>query len=250
MRGSTLQNEPLRDGSKKLRTEEIRILRDHESGRLLYGPYVPPDTYIGDTLLCAAHGLQTVTGWYGPRQWPKARTRRGRPQLIVCGDLVRALSLETRETIALHWGVHWCTVANWRRKLGISGTPSAGNIALKKARMRMFRHEEPATWVIPGVTQFKRLSSEELRSRVPRVPGQQAWSPAEIDKLIVLENRRAAAELGRSYSSVANARQRFNVPQPSKACRCRFCHHQWQSRTGALPKLCARCKRPEWQELE
>jgi len=229
--------------------KDLRILRDHASQRLQHGPYSVPKTRIGASLFCAAHGLQVVAGWYGPKQWPRARVK-GRPQLIVCGDLVRALSLETRETVALHWGVHPFTVVNWRKKLGITGTPTASGIEFKRAKMRVMRAKQPDSWVTPGLRYFEKLSPAERKLRMPRVAEHRMWSSAEVDKLRALDNKQAAKDLGRSYSSVANARQRLKVRQPSIACLCRFCHYKWQSRKGVLPKVCAKCKRKAWRVLD
>ena len=229
---------------KKPDSKDLQTLLNHASQRLQYGPYSVPDTRIGDNLFCSAHGLQVVAGWYGPKQWPRAKRRA---QLIVCGDLLKALSLETRNAIALHWGVHPFTVVNWRKKLGIAGTPTAAGREFKKARMRVLRAKEPDSWVVPGLRYFGKLSPAEKKVRMPQVPEHQVWSTSEADLLRTLANRQAAKELGRSYSSVANARQRLQIPQPSIACQCRFCQYQWPSRTGIVPKQCAHCKRKNWR---
>jgi hypothetical protein len=56
-----------------------------------------------------------------PIQWPA--TRRGRrAAVIVCGDLVRAVRVESAIAVAFHWGVSMKTVGHWRRALGAPRT--------------------------------------------------------------------------------------------------------------------------------
>src|SRR5580698_5439111 len=113
--GSSLAE--MRD-SVPLPYSDSEILRMVENRRLLYGPYNAPDVCIGSELQCNVYGLQIVAGWWGPKQWPRAKAR-GRPRLIICDELSRAIKFETCETVSTHWGVHISTIAKWRKKLGL-----------------------------------------------------------------------------------------------------------------------------------
>ena len=77
--------------------------------------------------------------------------------------------------------------------------------------MRVMRAQQPETWVESGLHYFDKLSPLERKARMPRVLGHQEWTPDEVDKLRTLDNRSATKELGRTLSSIANARQRFKV---------------------------------------
>jgi DNA-binding XRE family transcriptional regulator len=55
--------------------------------------------------------------------WPLARNvlngGRGHGTYVLCGDLVKALRLESNQAIQYWWGVGVATVVRWRRELGV-----------------------------------------------------------------------------------------------------------------------------------
>jgi hypothetical protein len=80
---------------------------DSERFKLLYGPYLPPKCRIGDKLPCEYRGrevkVRAITN--APIQWPA--TRGGpRASPILCGDLIRAVGVESEIAVAHHWGVN------------------------------------------------------------------------------------------------------------------------------------------------
>jgi hypothetical protein len=93
---------------------------DSERFKLLYGPYSPPKCRIGDKLPCEYRGrevkVRRITD--APIQWPATR---GGPNAspILCGDLIRAVRVESEIAVAHHWGVTEGTVCLWRRALGV-----------------------------------------------------------------------------------------------------------------------------------
>lgn len=198
---------------------------------------------MGDELFCNVHGLQTVVGWWGPKQWPRARAA-GRPRLIVCSELFRAIRLETSETISTHWGVHICTIANWRKKLGLESTLTAAGTAFRVAKMRLNRRIRPESYVVPGHRAIATLAMENRREIGRRTAGAKAWSPQELDLLRQCTNSRAALELHRSLSSIRNARHRHAIPHPATRYVCRTCNYEWLSYEEHPPIYCARrtCK--------
>jgi hypothetical protein len=87
---------------------------------LIAGPYQPPACEPGSSLVCKRFGRQTVGGMTAaPIPWPYAARIGGKPPLILCGDLVRAIRTETAAAVAYHWGVGRWVVYDWRQVLGV-----------------------------------------------------------------------------------------------------------------------------------
>jgi hypothetical protein len=66
-----------------------------------------------------------------PIQWPYTLPEKGggRPMLILCGDLARAVRVESETAICHWWGVGITTVWKWRKALGVERT-TEGTVAL------------------------------------------------------------------------------------------------------------------------
>ena len=107
-----------------------------DSVKLIGGPYLPPVCRIGDKLDCEVAGETFVVGGMssGKIQWPR-RKKSGSHALIVCGDLITALRIESTKAICHHWGVTCPTVGRWKRGLGIEG--------LTEGSRRLFREWYP-----------------------------------------------------------------------------------------------------------
>ncbi len=108
---------------------------DSERLKLLYGPYLPPKCRIGDKLPCEHRGrevkVRRITD--APIQWPATR---GGPLAspILCGDLIRAVRVESEIAVAHHWGVNENTVSLWRRALGVPAvTNGTRRLLIEKA---------------------------------------------------------------------------------------------------------------------
>ena len=90
-----------------------------EKFALLFGPYWPPQTSRGKFLVCERRGKVKVGGYSdGPIPWP-IKFGAGPSSIILCGDLVRAVKLESASTVARHWGVSTATVKQWRKVLEV-----------------------------------------------------------------------------------------------------------------------------------
>lgn len=92
-----------------------------KSTDLLFGPYALPRGFaIGDDIPCRSRDrkieIRSITD--APVAWFNAR-RNGHYVLILCGDLVRAVKMESAAAVAHNWGVTNDTVSTWRRKLGV-----------------------------------------------------------------------------------------------------------------------------------
>ena len=77
-------------------------MQDEQRFNLLFGPYHPPKTRRGKFLFCEMRGTVKVGDYSdGPIPWPvKWGTRNS---LILCGDLVRAVQVESAQGVAHHW---------------------------------------------------------------------------------------------------------------------------------------------------
>lgn len=90
-----------------------------DAPRLLGAPYEPPVVRVGDWLDDAIDGRLQVGGWSaGPIPWPR-RKKTGRHSLILCGDLARAVRVESSEAVQHWFGVGEVTVWKWRCALGV-----------------------------------------------------------------------------------------------------------------------------------
>jgi len=133
---------------------------DSERFKLLYGPYVAPQCRLGDKLRCDYRGREvTVMGISdAPIPWPCAR-RNGNSSPIVCGDLVRAVQVESEIAVAYHWGVGAHLVWRWRRALSVSAMTNGS---------RRLRIEYAAETLTPDVRAKAReaMHSEQVRAKL------------------------------------------------------------------------------------
>jgi hypothetical protein len=90
---------------------------------LISGPYRMPECQIGDELAGeVVHGITDA-----PIQWPFTRSRNGTRRVILAGELVDAVQIESVGAIAAHWGVGRSTASGWRERLGV-GRMTLGTI--------------------------------------------------------------------------------------------------------------------------
>ncbi|MGP0064553.1 MAG: hypothetical protein ACLQGP_13270 [Isosphaeraceae bacterium] len=131
---------------------------DSERFKLLYGPYRPPQYRVGDKLPCEYVGREVkVTGISEGRiQWPRARRPRS---LILCGELIRAVRVESVIAVSHHWGVSTKTVWKWRRALGV---PS---MTLGSRRLRIDYAVETLTPEVRAAAR-EAMGSAEVRAKL------------------------------------------------------------------------------------
>ncbi len=88
-----------------------------ETKRLLFGPYSPPLIAKGGVLYCERRGKLEVGSYsHAPIPWPM---KKGKHSIILCGDLVKAVKLESVEAVAYHWNVSRALVQSWRKILHV-----------------------------------------------------------------------------------------------------------------------------------
>ena len=86
----------------------------------LLGHYRTPRCKPGQVFPCVVHGDCEVTGITdAPIPWPFARARGNVRQLLVSGDLERAIRTESQKAVAYYWGVSIWQVTDWRRALRV-----------------------------------------------------------------------------------------------------------------------------------
>lgn len=91
----------------------------------LLGTYRTPRVKLGRVLSCEYRDDDVIVVGYsdGRIPWPLGR-RRGKASktLVVFGDLVRALKIESNQAVCHWWGVTPQTVTAWRKSLGVGPT--------------------------------------------------------------------------------------------------------------------------------
>src|SRR4051794_4940302 len=90
----------------------------------IQGPYYPPQFRLGQVMTCEVRDCDcVVTGITDARiPWPKGKPKDRRAVgLIITGDLVRAIQVESNQAVAYWWGVAPATVTAWRRPWGFPG---------------------------------------------------------------------------------------------------------------------------------
>lgn len=94
--------------------------------RLVGGPYKTPRVRVGGSVECARRGLVQVTeitpglrstDLGAPIAWPRSAEGAiaGTSAVVLCGDLIRALAVESCSAVSHYWGLHRATVRRLRR---------------------------------------------------------------------------------------------------------------------------------------
>jgi hypothetical protein len=206
-------------------------MNDQDHFKLLFGPYEPPKIQRDQWIFCEMRGLLKVGTWSnGPIPWPQ-RYRTG--SIILCGDLVRAVKLESVEAVCHHWGVCRNVVQKWRHALGVKGfTPgtrqlqkevhhNADSPARKRAEARA---NQPTAILSRGKLAHERAhplvrpaSSELVRERMARTrrhinPALRLWSDEEEKLLGTARDEDVARQINRSKAAVQARRNFLGIP--------------------------------------
>jgi hypothetical protein len=222
---------------------ESLAVRDVESKRLLFGPYRTPRCRVGGWLTCQLRGQDVRVGGMtdAPIIWPYVH-KKGRPSLILCGDLVRAVKRESASAVGHQWGVSQSTVHQWRKALGVprwtigtsrlilhrilqnrklSGTPQA------RAKMRRaWKNRTPAPEFLaaarkaakgPKSEDWKRRTAQRMRKEWASGqrqghPAGHPWKDRELKLLGTQPDDVVARKVGRSLGAVQRQRWRLGIP--------------------------------------
>ncbi len=159
---------------------------------LIAGPYLPPPCKVGDWIDDEVDGRLEVGGWtVAPISWPR-RKKTGRAALILCGDLARAVRVESVEAICYWWGVRPTKVWMWRKALGVERV-TEGTRKLLQER----------TGVPPDAARRgrRRAASPESRAKMAATKRGRAAHPNTLAALLKAARRKKTQEWG----VVANA---------------------------------------------
>lgn len=155
--------------------------------KLVSGPYAAPVCCVGNRLPCEHVGRERVVGGLtdAPIPWPYAR-KTGRRSLILCGDLIRAVRIESVEAICYYWGVGEVTAWKWRKALGV-GRMTAGTQEIYREIMPERLSEE---------------ARERGRANARSIEARAKLSKARKGKPAHPKTRRALAESARRVKSL------------------------------------------------
>lgn len=183
---------------------------------LLGGPYTPPRTRRGAFLTCEMRGKVKVGGYSdGPIPWPlKWKTR----SLILCGNLIEAVKLESAIAVAHHWGISTHVVKKWRGALGVEPYNQGTHALMRRTarehatpqRMRRMTALARAAGRWPKPVSWRRRLAERVRrhyaTRGHLNPRLRLWTPAEDRKLGTKPDAQLAGEFGRSEGAIRSRR--------------------------------------------
>ena len=96
-----------------------------------------------------------------------AHFKTGRPSLIVCGELVRAVKQESVAAVAHHWGVCETTVWKWRIALGV-GRMTEGTTQLYRDLVPSRLPPEKPPWDASEQTRLNTPPRNRLRVKASR----------------------------------------------------------------------------------
>src|SRR5262245_55442897 len=100
-----------------------------EDCRLHHSPYPAPPLQLWERIECHARDrLVGVTSWTAaPIPWPRGQPEgRGGVGLVLTGELVRAVRLESAAAVCWWWGVSAGVVWRWRKILGVTSASNPG----------------------------------------------------------------------------------------------------------------------------
>ncbi|MBI3870009.1 MAG: hypothetical protein HY299_15910 [Verrucomicrobia bacterium] len=214
----------LEEVERRIKVPRYDSKEQEEKVRFVDGPYSPPMISIGGWLKCKLRDDLQVGGYSnGLIPWPVALGRAN--QLIVCGDLVRALKTESRLAVSFHFGISLALVSEYRQKLGIERY-TAGSMRLfwrnidlartDEARAKLSKkHEGRGDTMKPEDREklreiqrrpksevWKHKMAEHWKRRFAISGRPEKWTDAEIKMIGTRPDPEVAKLLNRSLSSV------------------------------------------------
>jgi hypothetical protein len=192
--------------------------------RFVGGPYEPPFVPIGGWLRCMLRGRLQVGGYSNSLiPWPVAGNHPR--QLVVCGDLAKALRTESRLAVCFHFGISPQTVSEYKRQLGIERLTAGStflfwrNVRLAgsaAARAKMSRQREGRKDLMtpedrerlreiqkrPKSAVWKAKASKRWQRRYALLGKPKEWTEAEMSLLNTRPDREVAKLVDRSVGAV------------------------------------------------
>ncbi len=222
---------------------------DADRFKLLHGPYRTPRCRLGKKLFCEMRGWVTVTRISdAPIPWPMMSKQGGKPSLVLCGDLVKAVRRESGIAVAHWFGVSPQTVTKLRKALDVpqvnAGTarlyreyqpekipPEVLQLAHERAnapeanaKKAEAKRGKPLPAIVlekarranlgrPLSDEHRRKMSEAHRRRgtVPPAMSGRLWTPEEEALLGTMPDEEVARRTDRSLGAVRSHRALLNI---------------------------------------
>jgi hypothetical protein len=212
------------DAQQRIEVPRYDSKEQEEKVRFVGGPYAPPFVPTGGWLECKLRGKLQVNGYTNALiPWPVAVGHR--KQLIVCGDLVRALKTESRLAVVFHFGISPQMVSEYRRRLDIERFTAGSQRLFRRtvdlartpeARAKLSRRAEGHADTMtpkqreqlrqiqsrPKSKAWKQRMSERWTRRIALLGRPQLWTEAELKVIGTKSDREVAKMLNRSLSAV------------------------------------------------
>ncbi len=214
----------LEEAKKRIEVPRRGSAQEHGVVKFIAGPYEPPLVPIGRWLKCEVRGLLRVGGYTNALiPWPTAEGHAR--QLILCGDLVKALRTESGRAVCFHFGISHSTMSLYRKLLGVERL-NPGSLRLfwrtvdlarsPRARAKMSLQREgrkdlmcPADrerlWRIqkrPKSKTWRRKMEAFWRGRYALRGKPPNWSEEELKLIGTRPDREVARMLGRSLQAL------------------------------------------------
>ena len=206
--------------------------KQEEKVRFVGGPYTPQLVDVGGRLRCKLRGMLTVAGYTNALiPWPVAVGNSSK-QVILCGDLLKALKTESCVAVAFHFGLSPQTVSLYRSRLGIERfTPGSRrllwrNVELARtdeARAKMSRQREGRRDLMtqvdrerlraiqkrPKSKEWKDKMTEHWQKRFSLIGRPEKWTKEELEMIGTRPDREVAKLLNRSLMAVKAKKFQF-----------------------------------------
>jgi hypothetical protein len=183
-------------------------MTERDKVQLLHGPYISPRLKRGDRATCLLRDSTVViTGLSSGRiQWLRCRaldTHGGGSELLLAGDLVRAVKNESAAAVMHWWGVTEGVVWRWRKALDAPGLKPEGSRLL---RNRLNREQGGAPKGKPAPGRPGRLQP------VPNSHKRRFWTDAEVALLGTILDNEVAVRTGRTLTAIYQKRFALGIP--------------------------------------
>ncbi len=177
---------------------------------LLYGPYRAPHADLGDRLWCEYRQGEVAVETFssGPIPWPCVR--HGHVDCpILCGDLARAVRLESSQAVRAWWNVTANRVSRWRRVLGVAAINDGTRQLREAVRQEFFGPEGEAK---PRPKEPRPFAANRQKLRKFDSAVRRDWTAEEEKLLGTMPDAKLALQLGCSKNQVWRRRHELDLP--------------------------------------
>ena len=176
---------------------------------LLHGPYRTPDIRVGDSVWCEFRQAEVVVKSIsaGPIPWPAVPHSNVDSQ-IVCGDLARAIRMESSKAVQAWWNVPDHRVSKWRTALGVTLNSEGTRQQRRASRQLVYLARQKESWVL----QPRPFAAERQKRRKADSPIRRNWTREEEKLLGTMSDSQLGRQIGCSTNSVWRRRRELAIP--------------------------------------